>query len=141
MKTLNDLSYDPSKTVIIEKEMDFQLRSQSDNNAKLITFSPNFVKYEVKNDQEGILVISETPYAPGWEAKINNKPAKIFNANHVNMAIRMPKGENILELNFHPKSFFNYRLLEALTATLLYAILIWILYSRYRKEKITLFGR
>ena len=75
-----------------------------------------------------------------WEAKINNKPAKIFNANHVNMAIRMPKGENILELNFHPKSFFNYRLLEALTATLLYAILIWILYSRYRKEKITLFG-
>ncbi len=141
LKTLNDLSYDPSKTVIIEKEMDFQLRSQSDNNAKLITFSPNFVKYEVKNDQEGILVISETPYAPGWEAKINNKPAKIFNANHVNMAIRMPKGENILELNFHPKSFFNYRLLEALTATLLYAILIWILYSRYRKEKITLFGR
>jgi len=135
LKTLNDLSYDPLKTVIIEKKIDFQSKPLFQNKTKLLEFSPNLIRYELKNDQDAVLVLSETPYAPGWKAKINNEHSKIFNANHVNMAVIIPKGENILELNFHPKSFFNYRLLELVTAISLYIILIGIIYSRKRHKK------
>ena len=136
LQTLNDLSYDPLKTVIIEKELDFQLKPLFDNKTEMIAFSPNLIKYEVKNDQDAVLVLSETPYLPGWKAKINNEPVKILNANHVNMAVIMPKGENVLELSFHPKSFYNYRFLEMATAIFLYIILIWIIYSRYGQKNL-----
>ncbi len=52
------------------------------------------------------------------------------------MAVIMPKGENVLELSFHPKSFYNYRFLEMATAIFLYIILIWIIYSRYVQKNL-----
>ena len=138
--TLNDLSYDPLKTTIIEQEIDFQLKPLFDNKIKLLLFSPNLIKYEVKNDQDALMVLSETPYSPGWKAKINDESVKIFNANHVNMAVIMPKGRNILEFKFYPNSYYNYRILEMLTAIFLYGILIYILYFKINNNRKLVIG-
>ena len=68
------------------------------------------------------------------------KPVKIFNANHINMAVIMPKGKNILEFKFYPNSYYNYRILEMLTAIFLYGVLIYILYFKINNNRKLVIG-
>jgi hypothetical protein len=55
--------------------------------------------------QAGWLVLSDTWY-PGWQAWVNDKPAKIYPANYLFRAVRVEAGEQRIEFRYRPPSFW-----------------------------------
>ncbi len=61
----------------------------------------------------GMVVLSET-YFPGWEAKVDGKPARIYEAYGVLRGVIAPGGVHRIAMEYRPKSVFIGGLLTAL---------------------------
>jgi len=130
LRRLNSAGFNPANTVILEAESIEPISKPEKSSVVLASFEPNKVDWEVSTDTQSLLVISETPYKPGWKAKIDGEEVEIFIANHVNMAVVVPEGDHKVEFNFHPDSFFFYSRIENITAIVLYGIIGFLLYRR-----------
>ena len=63
-------------------------------------YTPNYRKAEVSVNADGFLRISEV-YYPGWEIRIDGKPAKIYRADLAWMAVNITKGSHTVEMLPH----------------------------------------
>lgn len=70
----------------------------------LKAFEPGRIQYQVKTQSDQMLVVSEIFY-PGWQAKIDSRPADIYRANYALMAVPVGQGEHRVELYFEPRSY------------------------------------
>jgi hypothetical protein len=71
--------------------------------AKLASYEPNHLTYDVKSDKGGVLVFSEI-YYPGWTATIDGKTADLGRVDYVLRALNVPAGHHQIVLDFHPAS-------------------------------------
>jgi hypothetical protein len=60
------------------------------------------------------VVITEAAW-PGWRARIDGQPAKIERANAAFLAVPVPQGHHILELEYRPRSFVIGRAISLAT--------------------------
>jgi len=127
---LNSAEFNPEVTAILETELTNPIAKPNASSVVLASFEPNNVDWDISTDTQSLLVISETPYKPGWKAKIDGEETEIFIANHVNMAIVVPEGNHKVEFQFHPDSFYFYSRIENLAALTLYGIIAFLLYRR-----------
>ncbi len=67
--------------------------------------SPNRIKFLVTSQKNGWLVIHDINY-PGWIAKVNGNPTKIYSANYLFRAIPLQASNNEVVLIYQPWSFF-----------------------------------
>jgi len=70
---------------------------------KLTSHEPNHLKYTSNNANDGLAVFSETYYAKGWNAYIDNKPVPHFRADYVLRALNIPAGKHTIEFKFEPE--------------------------------------
>jgi len=84
---------------------------------------PNRIQIEMDISEDGWLVISET-YFPGWRAAIDGESVKIYHANYLFKALRIPAGEHKVELRYQPMSFVIGCVLSAISWCLL-GVLWW----------------
>jgi uncharacterized membrane protein YfhO len=61
--------------------------------------SVNSINIDTRQDSSQYLLINES-YHPGWTAQVNGKEVNIKRANSVFMAVKLPKGQNHVELRF-----------------------------------------
>jgi hypothetical protein len=95
----------------------FNETQSSKGKAKLISYEPNKVEFEVQTEKEGYFIFNDT-YYPGWRAYIDGKEEKI-SSFYVFRSVSIPKGKHILAFIFRP---FVYKLglyLSLLTLILL----------------------
>jgi hypothetical protein len=95
----------------------FNETQSSKGKAKLISYEPNKVEFEVQTEKEGYFIFNDT-YYPGWRAYIDGKEEKI-SPFYVFRSVSIPKGKHILAFIFRP---FVYKLglyLSLLTLILL----------------------
>lgn len=130
LRRLNSTGFNPAETAILESELSSVISIPEESSAEMVSFKPNQIEWDVTTDSQALLVLAETPYSPGWKAEIDGEPATLFNANHVNMAVVIPKGEHKVELIFHPDSYYFYSRIENMAALILYGLIIGILYRR-----------
>ena len=71
-----------------------------------LTHSEQNSRIKVNTQKDGLLFISDA-WFPGWKAFIDGVETKIYRANFMFQAIKVPKGETIVELSYRPESFFN----------------------------------
>ena len=62
---------------------------------------------EVTNTSPAILVAANL-YSPFWKASVDNKPAKIFPANHTFQGISLAAGQHRVELSYEPPYAFKH---------------------------------
>jgi uncharacterized membrane protein YfhO len=86
---------------------------------------------KTNTDKRAIFVISDS-YDPSWRAAINGQDTKIFPANINQRAIIIPPGQNIIELNYYPRSF-NIGVLVCISASLTFATLA-LIDSKYKSS-------
>ena len=53
---------------------------------------------------KGYLIVSDA-YFPGWYASVNGAPAPIERVDLALRAVRVPAGNSIVLMRYHPKSF------------------------------------
>ncbi|MGM0612691.1 MAG: YfhO family protein [Bacteroidota bacterium] len=138
---LND--FEPSKTVIVEKEHADPLKGESfsfDSNAEITLedYKPNHLTYKSTSDKEQLAVFSEIYYPEGWQVYIDGEKAEHFRVNYILRGMIVPAGDHKIEFQFKPGSYYAGRTISAVSSGLLILILlggiIWAIRNALRKE-------
>lgn len=68
-----------------------------------VFYKSSAIAFRAKRKQAGVLILRDFPY-PGWEASIDGKAVKLFQANLINRGIIVPAGEHYVLFEFKPRS-------------------------------------
>ena len=125
LEMLNNPSYDPARTAILEETPLMEFQSPDSSNVILESFTPNQSRYKVFTDQQSLFVISEMFYPPGWKIYVDEMPVdKIYKTDHAIQSIILPKGNHNVDLRFEPDSYFIYKKLSYASLGIIYLIII-----------------
>jgi hypothetical protein len=103
----------------------------SDSKNKLYTY--------LFKDKQGLFVISELFYPPGWKIFIDgNEVEKIYKTNHAIQSIIVPEGEHIVELKFAPDSFTSNVRLAGISLMIVYLSIIGSLIMSNKSRLLTM---
>ncbi len=84
---------------------------------------------QLTTDQDGWLVMADSWY-PGWEAIVDGKAVKIYQADYLLRAIPIQKGSHLVEIVYRPTSFYVGAILS-LAGWLIGLIIILIIKIRF----------
>lgn len=101
---LNQISFNPANTAIVEKEI-AGISIPTKTNVEVNDFGLHNLNMTVQTDSTAFLVISEVYYPAGWNAYIDGEESEIFATNYILRGIKVPAGEHQVELRFEPKSY------------------------------------
>lgn len=98
-----------------------------------------FLRIAVESGKPGVLYLADTWY-PGWNARINGKPAAIFPIDGLFRGIHVPEGTSTVEMTYEPRSLviggWTSLCGGALTAGfILYLAIRWLV-KRHRARKL-----
>jgi hypothetical protein len=72
---------------------------------EMISDDPNKILVDLKVNQSGWLILSDTHY-PGWNARLDGEPVDLIKANYLFRAVYVPPGEHLVQMEYQPKSFY-----------------------------------
>ena len=96
----------PSETAVVDKRFEAVVKpmaSDSTASIRLVTYEPNYLKYEVDSKTGGTIVFSEI-YYPGWRSSIDGQEVSHGRANYILRAMNVPAGKHEVEFSFDPVS-------------------------------------
>ena len=97
---------DPLETAVVDKrfvEVIKPVSADSVASIQLVTYEPNYLKYEVDSKNGGTVVFSEI-YYPGWRSSIDGQEVSHGRANYILRAMNVPAGKHVIEFSFDPLS-------------------------------------
>jgi hypothetical protein len=71
--------------------------------ATIIQYAPEQVTLQVETDRDGLLLLTDA-YYPGWEAKVDGRPAPVYQADGLFRGVLVPVGAHEVEFSYRPKS-------------------------------------
>jgi hypothetical protein len=74
---------------------------------------PGFLQFQVSAETDAVLVVSEA-FFPGWQALIDQQPARVLPANGALMGLAVPAGEHRVELAYRPATLLYGSVISAL---------------------------
>lgn len=93
--------------------------------ASILQEGPNgAVTIEASSDRATHLVLLDTFY-PGWEARVNGKPAAITRVNGAWRGVALPAGASTVEFSYHPPSLRIGLIGSAMGLLTCLALLLW----------------
>lgn len=104
-------SFDPKQEAIVDRQYEKLAGKETifDPNAtiKLVSYSPDTLKYKSGSTTSQIAVFSEIYYDKGWKMYIDGKEAPYFRADYLLRAAKLPVGNHDIEFVFHPASYYT----------------------------------
>ncbi|SFR45997.1 hypothetical protein SAMN04490243_1760 [Robiginitalea myxolifaciens] len=70
---------------------------------ELEVYQPNRLRYQLKNNNEGLAVFSEMYYPNGWNAYLDGEKVPHFRVNYALRAMEVPAGIHWVEFRFEPE--------------------------------------
>jgi hypothetical protein len=120
--------FDPRRTALLEvapQELPNlpggELRPGS--TARIVTYEPNRLAVETNAPTPTVLIVSELFY-PGWEATIDQRPARISLTDYLLRGVAVPAGEHKVEMRYTAPAARNGALISSCTLILLGALLV-----------------
>ncbi len=99
--------FDYSKTVVLEETPKKRYDIKDEvlfSKVSCLNYEPNYMKFEVEAEKDGILCFSEIWY-PAWKVYVNSKEEKLLRANYCFRAVEVPSGKSIVEMKYESKQF------------------------------------
>jgi hypothetical protein len=96
------------RTVVLEEDVSDFIPSDAESTtlleeAFIEKYGPNEVVILTGSPKDGFLVLLDC-YYPGWEAYVDDKPAKIYAADYIFRAVRVPAGAHSVKFVYNPIS-------------------------------------
>ncbi len=108
LEIMNDTLFNPKNEALFVSGSGLENKIYNNSGeVKLISVSPNKLEFEIINDKEGFLVISEIFYPEGWNAVFNGKEIKIHSVNHILRGLVIPSGNGRLTMEFNPPTYYS----------------------------------
>lgn len=125
MKALD--SFDAKTEAIVDKKFQSVLTggvpADSSATIKQTAFNNENIKYESNSSAPHVAVFSEIFYKD-WKAYIDGKEAPIAKANYVLRAMLIPAGKHNIEFKFEPAVYYTGSTITAITAWLIFVLLL-----------------
>jgi uncharacterized membrane protein YfhO len=102
---------------------------------KLLSYSPNILKYESQNAGEGFAVFSEVYYEPGWNLYVDGKSTPLVRVNYVLRGAKIPSGKHMLEMKFEPETYSKGELISLVFSIILLGWIGFAVYSEGKNSK------
>src|SRR5690606_23052085 len=102
----------------------------------MVTYEPDYLKYEYEAKEEGVVVFSEIYYPEGWQAYLDGEPVDHFRANYVLRAMVVPGGKHTIEFRFDPQSYKIGNTVSLISSILLMLVIVGaIMYGLKQKAR------
>jgi hypothetical protein len=104
----NGETFDPASTALVETEDTIDVGQDGilSHNPKVELYEPNRIRLLTGNPRNGFLVLSETFYE-GWEARIDERPAKVHRTDYTLRGVAVPAGQHRVEFIYRPRTLRN----------------------------------
>lgn len=105
LKQMQDLSFDPSRTALVESAPPLALTSApKPGEVRLERYEGERLSLSVTVAANSLLVLGEK-YHNGWKATIDSKPSTIVPVNHILRGVYLTPGKHTVEFRFDPLPF------------------------------------
>ncbi len=110
IKFLGDNKFDPQNNAVVNMNNEHSTFTKTDFNDQgtvdLVTYKPNYLKYDVNAKGDAFVVFSEIFYPEGWIVTINGKEVEDVRVNYVLRGLEVPQGAHTVEFKFEPTSYY-----------------------------------
>jgi hypothetical protein len=121
---IHEAGFDPATRVVLEGGRPLE-GDPTGSTVRVERYDPDRIDLAVDSTAGGYLVLSD-PFYPGWQAKVDGRPAEILRANYAFRAVAMPAGSHTVSMAFHPGSWYAGLAISLVTLlTLAVAAGIW----------------
>lgn len=134
--------FNPADTAIIDQRFESQLSGFTpvfDSTAviTLTAYQPNKLTFSSAAIAPQLAVFSDIYYMPGWKVTVNGTPAEHFRVNYILRGMVVPAGNNTIEFEFRPASYYTGEKISFASSLLLVVFLGLALYSniKYKRAK------
>ncbi|MFQ5650803.1 MAG: YfhO family protein [bacterium] len=135
---LNDPSFDPAETAILEKSLPLAVETPTNWEARITRYQPNVISARVNSDQQTLLVLSEVYYPAGWHAYVDGKETEIFKTDHILRSIVVPAGSHEIVFRLRPESYQASLWIKGISVSIMYLLFglgAWPVTRRVFKKK------
>ncbi len=121
---LNGPDFDVTRTVVLARDPGLSPPGEATGStARLTAYAPTRLAVDVNAAADGVLVLSEVDY-PGWQARVDGRPAPILRADNLLRAVPVPAGSHRVEVVYAPLSF-RLGLVVSIVSLVVGAVLVW----------------
>jgi hypothetical protein len=128
LAVLTDPDFDPFTEAVVSEPLPFSLTqfivTEEPPRIKWVGREPGRLALDVYTPVDGLLILSEV-YYPGWRARVDGEPAKIFRAQHTLRALPLRAGQHHIEMSFRPVGFTVGAVISGVTLLLAIAWVVW----------------
>ena len=135
---MNDDDFDYHTTVLLEgdeQELTAGLNltpNSSASDAIITHYEPDRAEVTSHTTSDGFLVLSDG-YDPGWQAELDDRPVKIYIANHAFRAVALPAGEHRVTFTYDPTALKIGLGVSLLAWTSVAGASVWLILARRRE--------
>ena len=134
---LNDASFDPSKTAIIDerfRDLIGDISTSGKSDVKLLNYRANSLEYQIDAQSEELIVFSEVFYDKGWTAYIDGNEVKHIRVNFILRGLKVPVGDHKIEFKYD-LPIFNYASIISLSSSIIVLLLFLLMLFFKLKER------
>ncbi|VXD10681.1 YfhO family protein [Marinoscillum sp. 108] len=128
----------PSRTAVIDgsKFSPPNLIAGATGTVKLLSRTPNEIKYTTQTSGKSLAVFSEIYYPKGWKAYIDDQEAEILRVNYILRALPLEKGTHEIRFVFEPTSYYAGNTLTIVGEVLVFLLFIGGIWMERRKSSL-----
>jgi hypothetical protein len=106
-KLADGTTFAPENLALVEEQVTPPAPKSTDTDkgtVSLISSETRHLVLDVDTPSPSFVVVSQTHY-PGWQAIVNDQPAKLYQTNYAFQGVEVPAGQSRVEVVFSPRSF------------------------------------
>ena len=122
------MGFNPSKSAVILNYEDELLIDTDEGSVSIISREENKIELMCQSSGNGLLVLSEIYYKPGWTATVNGNETTIYQTNHVLRSVKIPSGDSEVIFEYDESNWKNMRMLSRfslMTLLIILALIYW----------------
>lgn len=101
---LDEPSFSPKEEVILTEGRALAGEREIDDTVEVVSYGASRVVIHTKSAADGYLVLTDVHY-PGWQALVDGRGERVYQADYLFRAVFLPKGEHEVEFVYTPFSF------------------------------------
>ena len=123
--------FDPRQVLLLEAEPEITAGDAGKNTAmetnvsvRITSYESDAIRVEAALPRPGFLLLLDT-YFPGWTARVNDRPARIYRADYNFRAVSLPAGKSTVSFTYQPNSLRLGMALAGLSLLALSGVWFW----------------